>query len=155
MFLAAAALRGGYSPHYWRTDVLTDDGELTYRQIHPNYMRRGVPASNRFMPSAGDQNQLSVDRGSMLTAADSHAAYIALGLASTAVYGVSVGEFRQETIPTPSNAIAASEESAGNSAHALADYTAHADGRRRTELSAAPSHPFLCLRTCSILISSN
>lgn len=109
------------------TDLLTDDSELTYRQIHPNYMRRGLPASNRFMPSARDQNQLSVDRGSMLSAADSHAAYVALGLVSTAVYGVSVGEFREEVIPTRSDPIAASEESKGNPAHALADYAAHAD----------------------------
>lgn len=107
------------------SDQLTDDHEVMYRQIHPNYMKKGLPASNRFMPSGRDQNKLSVDRGSMLSPAESHAAYTSNGLQSAAVYGVSVGDFREEKISTRPDPVEAAHDKPGNPAHALADYAPH------------------------------
>lgn len=109
------------------TDPLKNDAEVTYRQIHPHFIKKGVPASNRFMPSARDQNKLSVDRGSMLSAAESYAAYVATGLLSAAVFGVSVGEFGQESIPTHPDPVEPKDDRAGNPAHALAVYSAFDD----------------------------
>jgi hypothetical protein len=106
------------------TEPLKDKSELTYRQIHPNFLKKGVPVSNRFMPSARDENKLSVDRGSMLSAAESHANYQAIGLRSSAVFGVTVGEFSDEGIPTHSDPIDPKDGKPGNPAHALAVYSA-------------------------------
>jgi len=44
------------------TNSLTDDTEVLFRQIHPNFFDNGVPGSNRFRPSEKDGNMLSDDQ---------------------------------------------------------------------------------------------
>jgi hypothetical protein len=100
-------------------------GEVLFRQIHPNSMEGDEPASDRFRPSASDENKLSVDRSSLTTAADAHAQYVASGRKSVAVFGVSVGQFAAEDIPCEEDPIKASETEPENLSHALADYSAH------------------------------
>lgn len=107
------------------SDKLTDAEEILFRQIHPNFIDNGEPSSDRFRPSERDRNMLSVDRSSMTSAALSHALYTGNGLASAAVFGLSVQEFRSETITCVPDPIPASDGKAPNPAHALADYSAH------------------------------
>lgn len=107
------------------SNKLEDSSEVLFRQIHPNFMEGGEPASDRFRPSERDKNMLSVDRSSRTTAAQSHALYTGNGLASAAVYGLSVGEFGAEAIECIEDPIEASEGAAANYAHALANYSPH------------------------------
>jgi len=107
------------------SDRLTDEAEVLFRQIHPNFIESGEPSSDRFRPSEKDKNQLSVDRSSISTAAESHALYTKTGSASAAVYGVSVGEFEAETIGCVSDPVSATGKELGNPAHALANYSTH------------------------------
>jgi hypothetical protein len=112
-------------------DKLTEGAEVLFRQIHPNFMHDGVPSSDRFMPSERDENRLSVDRSSMVAAAESHALYTSGGLASAAVFGLTVAEFASEAIACFTDPVDATEDRAPNPAHALADYSAHAVQRQR------------------------
>ncbi|MFM0454150.1 hypothetical protein PQR21_27530 [Paraburkholderia nemoris] len=104
---------------------LTAEAEVLFRQIHPNFIDDGEPSSDRFRPSEKDANMLSVDRSAVITADISHALYTSNGLASAAVFGLTVGEFAQETVTCVEDPIDATDTTAANPAHALADYSAH------------------------------
>ena len=101
---------------------LTDEAEILFRQIHPNHMRAGVPLSDRFRPSPKDEGKLSVDRSSLVTAAESFDRFISNGFASAAVYGVTVGECFAENLPSFEDPIAESETLKANAAHAIIDF---------------------------------
>lgn len=109
--------------------ILEELSEVLLRHIHPDFFDKGSPSSNRFYPSKRDQNQLSVDRTSVHSAATSHALYIADGKKSAAVFGLSVGEFQVEGIPCKEDPVAAKAATTTepaqqeNQAHALADYS--------------------------------
>jgi len=77
---------------------LTDQNEVLLRQIHPNFYSGGKPASDRFRPQPSDVGRMSVDRGALTTAAESHHLYTSGGRASAAVFGVSVAEFSDEDL---------------------------------------------------------
>ena len=113
------------------TNSLTDDTEVLLRQIHPNFFDNGVPGSNRFRPSEKDGNMLSVDRSALTSAKDAHARYTRSGRKSAAVFGISVGQFRNESIPCKSDPVEPSDGMQGNPAHALADYSAHTVGKQK------------------------
>jgi hypothetical protein len=68
------------------SEVLTDDGELLYRQVHPSFVRDGRPTSQAFRPTPKDENKLSVARGSLTTekaAYEHHTVALGLGSAGT------------------------------------------------------------------------
>ena len=65
--------------------------EILFRQIHPNFLQEGVISSATFLPTAKDQDKLSVDRSSVTTAAASFNLYLGNGFASVAVCGLTVG----------------------------------------------------------------
>jgi hypothetical protein len=113
------------------TEDLTESTEVLYRQIHPSYLHEGIPSSDRFRPSARDMNKLSVDRGSLVTAAESHANYTSSGKASAAVFGLSVREFNVENIGCCSAPVFKTDETEENLAHALADYSPHVDSAQK------------------------
>lgn len=113
------------------TSVLINDDEILFRQIHPDFFDKGEPSSNRFIPSSADQGKLSVDRGSLVSAQASHAAYVASGRLSAAVFGLTVGEFRSESISCFEDPIAASPGVSANPAHALADYSVHSYSQQK------------------------
>ena len=102
---------------------LDDQDEVLFRQIHPNFYDNSYPGSVQFAPSAKDEGQLSVDRGSLTTPAASHALYTGNGYASAAIYGVSVGEFGAENLPCHPDPLAATARQTANPAHAYADFT--------------------------------
>lgn len=101
--------------------------EVLFRQIHPLSLEKGVPSSDRFRPSAQDQNQMSVDRSALTTAAAAHALYVENGRRSAAVYGLNCGEFADEKVLCTADPLGATLEQKANEAHVLADYSAHAD----------------------------
>ena len=115
---------------------LSDDEEVLFRQVHPGFMQGDAPSSQSFMPTPKDDNKLSVDRSGLTTAKDSYRLFIGNGFESTAVYGLTVGEFRGQDIPCIEDPLDASEGKAANPAHALADYEAHPQADRRRKLNA-------------------
>jgi hypothetical protein len=106
-------------------ELLTNADEVLFRQIHPNCMHHGEPASDRFKPQPNDAGLMSVDRSSLTDAPTSHALYTSTGNQSAAVYGVTVGEFGDEVVECRDDALEATEDTPANPAHALADYTPH------------------------------
>ena len=110
---------------------LDQEDEILFRQIHPKSMDGEEPGSDRFRPSAMDQNMLSVDRSSLTSAADAHSRYVTSGRTSVAVFGLSVGEFGTENIPCNADPIQASPGVSENLAHALANYAAHSISQQK------------------------
>jgi len=91
-------------------DRLHDAGELLYRQIRKNQIDEGQPGSHAFRPLPKDQNMLSLDRGALTTPREAHALFIENGFESVRVYGIAVGEFSSESIPSYSAVSPASQE---------------------------------------------
>lgn len=104
---------------------LTDQAEVLFRQVHPNFIHNGEPASDRFKPQPSDAGLMSVDRSSLIDAASSHAVYTSTGRQSGAVYGVTVEEFAHEAVGCCEDPLIANDAVPANPAHALADYTHH------------------------------
>lgn len=113
-------------------DRLTDGGEVLYRQIHPDLMQDGEPASSGFRPKESDKDKLSVDREAMTTPADAHALYTGNGYQSDAVYGVTVGEFESFDLPCESDPVPAEDGKAANPAHALAIFAGYGNSKQKT-----------------------
>lgn len=113
-------------------EALTDADEVLFRQIHPKWVEDdGEPSSQPFIPTKKDNNKLSVDRSSLTEASDSYALFLASGLASVAVYGLTVGEFGKENLPCTADPLEKTDEQSANPAHALADYTAFSAGQQK------------------------
>lgn len=106
-------------------NLLVNQREVLFRQIHPNFMQNGEPASDRFRPQPNDEGMMSLDREALTTAAASYALYTSNGRQSAAVYGVAIGEFDTEVVPCQEDPLAATGTAPANPAHALADYTRH------------------------------
>ena len=104
-------------------ESLTNSEEVLFRQIHPNCIQDGEPASDRFKPQPNDNGFMSVDRSSLTSAAASQELYIRTGRQSAAVYGVTVGEFKDESVECSGDPLVENETTLANDAHALADYT--------------------------------
>lgn len=113
-------------------DKLTDGEEVLLRQIHPDLMQDGEPASSSFRPKESDKNMLSVDRGALTTPADAHALYTGNGYSSAAVYGVSVSEFESNGIPCESDPLDEADDIRANPAHALASFAGHGTSKQKT-----------------------
>ncbi|SHN06344.1 hypothetical protein [Phytopseudomonas punonensis] len=105
---------------------LSDEAEVLYRQIHPEYFTDGEPSSDRFKPYPRDNGMMSLDRSSLTSAQDSHALYVEQGRLSAAVFGLSVMEFKSESIECVASPIAQTPTTPANPAHASADFTPHA-----------------------------
>jgi hypothetical protein len=112
-------------------DKLTDKGEVLYRQIHPSFIDDGVPSKQPFMPTPKDAGKLSVDRAELTSAKESYALYTGSGRQSVAVYGVSVGEFEEETIACFADPLSEAEDQPENKAHAVADYSPHSSNQQK------------------------
>ena len=51
-----------------RYELLADDSEVLFRQVHPKWVHDGVPSSQAFAPTKKDEGMLSITRGSLATA---------------------------------------------------------------------------------------
>lgn len=115
------------------TETLSDQAEMMLRQIHPSCLHDGNPASDQFTPREQDAGKMSIDRGALVSASIAHARYVASGQRkSAAVYGLTVGEFAAENIVCLPDPQPADEQEPKNPAHALADFNAHPDNKRKT-----------------------
>jgi hypothetical protein len=112
-------------------DRLTTDEELLFRQIHPSFVESGYPSSQPFLPTSKDDNKLSVDRSTITTPSNAFALYTSNGHCSAAVYGLSVGEFKEQDLPCVSDPLEAMEDQAANPAHAYADYAQHGTSKQK------------------------
>lgn len=114
------------------SESLTDQEEVLFRQINPSWLEEdGHPSSQPFRPTPKDNNKLSVDRSALTDAASSFALFTASGLPSVAVYGVSVGEFKAETISCIPDPLQKTDAQAENPAHAYADYSSHGTNKQK------------------------
>lgn len=111
---------------------LVDGGEVLFRQIHPDLMQDGEPASSAFRPKEADENKLSVDRGALTTPEGAFDLYTGNGFTSAAVYGVSVAEFGTHGIGCEEDPLAATDQLAANPAHALASFDGFGSSKQKT-----------------------
>ena len=114
-------------------DQLTDDAEILFRQIHPNFWQDGEPSSQPFLPTPKDKNKLSIDRSTLTSASASFALFTGNGHSTKAVYGLTVGEFRILEIICHSDPLPSIDSGAANPAHAFADYSAHSGNQQKTK----------------------
>lgn len=113
-------------------EKLTDGAEVLFRQIHPDLMQDGEPASSSFRPKEADKDMLSVDRSTLTTAGDAHALYTSNGQRSEAVYGLTVAEFEGCGIPCEEDPLEETEQAAANPAHALASFAGYGISKQKT-----------------------
>jgi len=73
--------------------------EIQFRQIHPDWIQDDEPSRQAFIPTKKDDGKLSLARSILTSAEKAFQNYIALGLRSSAVYGLSVSEFEEEPAP--------------------------------------------------------
>lgn len=100
-----------------------DPNEVLFRQVHPELLHGGVPASTAFVPTRSDEGKLSVDRSSLTTAKEAFELYMANGLLSCGTYGVTIGEFSVHGLlyaPDPIRGVPGQKD---NLAHAVVDYS--------------------------------
>lgn len=94
---------------------LDDPTELLYRQVHPNFVQEGKPASLAFRPNSGDEGKMSSDRSSLVTAKASFDSYVRQR-ASAGVWAINVQECTDQNLacfPDPVE---------GNEAHSIVDF---------------------------------
>lgn len=111
---------------------LVDGAEVLFRQVHPDLMQDGEPASSAFRPKEADENMLSVDRGALTTPQGAFDLFTANGFTSAAVYGVSVGEFETNGIVCEEDPLVVTDQLAANPAHALASFDGHGNNKQKT-----------------------
>ncbi len=114
-------------------EQLTYEDEILFRQIHPSFVEKdGYPSSQPFHPTDKDDNKLSVDRSSITNAAGAFSLYLSKGHKSAAVYGLSVGEFKERDLPCVSDPCEATDDQTANPAHAYADFSQHGTNKQKT-----------------------
>ncbi len=81
-----------------------NDDTVLLRQVHPNFMSKGIVSSQAFIPFPKDEGQLSVYDGDMIEPRMSYEHYTAkLGFQSVGVWGVSCAEVRETGLTSASN----------------------------------------------------
>jgi hypothetical protein len=113
-------------------DRLIDESEILFRQIHPSFVEDGQVSSQPFRPTDKDNNKLSVDRSAITDAEKAFVLYTGNGHSSCAVYGLSVGEFKEHELPCVSDPLDAMDGRLANPAHAYADYSQHGANKQKT-----------------------
>jgi hypothetical protein len=106
------------------SNLLADEDELLFRQVHPSFVRDGRPSSQAFRPTSKDEGKLSVARGALTTAAAAFQHYTErLGLPSAGTWGVTVGECRGQGLPALADPLTAPPATVADPAHAVIDFT--------------------------------
>jgi hypothetical protein len=102
---------------------LSDQQEMLFRQVHPNFVRDGRPSSQVFRPTKKDGGKLSVARGSLTTAEDAFRHHTErLQLPSAGTWGVLVGECMEQALQTFPDPTTAPPERFADPAHAYVDF---------------------------------
>jgi hypothetical protein len=106
-------------------EELTEQGEILFRQVHPQFFTAGRISSQAFEAPRSHEGMLSVDRESLTAAKDSFALFTeGFGLSSACVCGVSVGEVNQHELHAYSDPVPATDDLPANPAHAIVDMSA-------------------------------
>lgn len=77
---------------------LGDMDEMLHRQVHPSFIQNGRPASRAFKPNSSDDGQVSVSRGTIVSAEAAYERYRARGRASIGAWSVTVFECNQVSV---------------------------------------------------------
>lgn len=80
-----------------------DNQTELYRQIHPNFIRRGEVTSQAFLRTEKDIDGLSVYDGSLIDARRSYLHYTSRGYASCGVLAVTVNDCLEAKLPVESD----------------------------------------------------
>ena len=93
--------------------------DLVYRQVHPSHAPDGNPSSQAFNPTPKDQEQLSVDDASLVTAENSWRHFTGkLGFKSAGTWAVSF-----EEVETAGDLTLVKDALEDNAAHCLIDFS--------------------------------
>jgi hypothetical protein len=99
---------------------------LFYRQVNPNWLSGGVPSSQAFGPTPKDEDKLSVDDASKVSAEGSWRHFTEkLGLRSVGTWAVSMGEVEEEgdLLVAASPTVVAEDPAMNNPAHCHVDFS--------------------------------
>jgi hypothetical protein len=99
---------------------------LFFRQVNPNWLAGGVPSSQAFGPTPKDEDKLSVDDASLVSAEGSWRHFTEkLGLASVGTWAVSMGEVEEagELVVTASQKVVPEDPTKNNPAHCDVDFS--------------------------------
>jgi hypothetical protein len=97
--------------------------EVLFRQVHPDLFDGDQPASSAFLPSPGDQDQLSTDRSSMTTPKGAYELYVGNKRKSIGTFGVTVGEFDEQGLGCFPDPVELTGTTKANPAHARVDFS--------------------------------
>jgi hypothetical protein len=112
---------------------LTDETELLFRQVHPNWLKDGQPSSQAFKPTPKDEGKLSTARGTKTTAEDAFLHHTdKLGLQSAGTWAVTVEEIGANPVPLAAYGDPVTDP-VPDPAHAFIEYP---DDRKRIETKA-------------------
>ena len=113
-------------------NLLADDAELLFHQVHPCFVRDGRVGSQGFRPTPKDDRKLSVDRGTLATAQAAFELHAhCLSLASDGTWGVTVGECRALSLGCRPDPV--EHERCPDHAHAIVDFTGLSNRRSRLD----------------------
>ncbi len=105
-------------------DRLTDQEELLYRQVHPQWIRDGELKTPAFTPGSGDDGLLSVSRSSLIDAEGAWLRHTQIKrLQSAGVWSVTVREAERPCWADPT-------EAPPDDAHAVIDFRGLSRGQR-------------------------
>lgn len=99
---------------------------LFYRQVNPSWLAEGVPSSQAFGPTPKDENKLSVDDASKVSAEGSWRHFTEkLGLRSAGTWAVSLGEVEEagDLVVATSPKVVAGDPAKDNPAHCDVDFS--------------------------------
>ncbi len=96
-----------------------DLDEVQFRQVHPDFVLKGLPSRKAFMPKKEHGWKLSMCRSASTSAKDFFHSYTKMGLKSFGVYGVTPRELAEE--PNPIECF--SSPSRRNPNHSHADFS--------------------------------
>lgn len=95
---------------------LITTAEFLHRQVHPSFVRDGRPSSQAFRPNSKDNGQMSVSRGSIVTAESAYRLYVSQGRASYGVWSVTVLECNEVGLDAYEDCLE------NDDAHAIVDF---------------------------------
>jgi hypothetical protein len=99
---------------------------LFYRQVNPSWLAEGVPSSQAFGPTPKDDDKLSVDDASKVSAEGSWRHFTeTLGLRSVGTWAVSMGEVDEagDLVVAASPKVVAEDPAKNNLAHCHVDFS--------------------------------
>jgi hypothetical protein len=99
---------------------------LFYRQVNPSWLADGVPSSQAFGPTPKDEDKLSVDDASKVSAEGSWRHFMEkLGLRSVGTWAVSMGEVEEagDLVVAASPKVVAEDPAKNNPAHCHVDFS--------------------------------